>query len=129
MARSDWNGIIAVPRPLAASVDREALGSIDSADEAAILSKLNQFALDQGLAAGQMAYEVFNENTGEVTAVLDLAWPEGLQAEFSRPVAVLIDEDDSVQIAANDADFRVFASPEAFKRYVEMEILNELVHV
>lgn len=120
---------IAVPRPLAASEVREALGSIDSADEAAILSKLNQFALDQGLAAGQMAYEVFNENTGEVTAVLDLAWPEGLQAEYSRPVAVLIDEDDSVQIAANDADFRIFTSPDAFKRYVEMEILNELAHV
>ena len=110
-------------------MDEGALGSIDSEDEAAILSELNQFVLDQGLAAGQMAYEVFDGNTGEVTAVLDLAWPDGLQAEYSRPVAVLIDEDDSVQLAANHADFRVFTSADAFKRYVEMEILNELVPV
>ena len=110
-------------------MDRGALGSIDSEDEAAILSELNQFALDQGLAAGQIAYEVFDGNTDEVTAVLDLAWPDGLQAEYSRPVAVLLDEDDSVQLAANHADFRVFTSVDAFKRYVETEILNELVQV
>ena len=120
---------IAAPRSSAASMDRGALGSIDSEDEAAILSELNQFALDQGLAAGQIAYEVFDGNTDEVTAVLDLAWPDGLQAEYSRPVAVLLDEDDSVQLAANHADFRVFTSADAFKRYVEMEILNELVQV
>ena len=120
---------IAASRPIGAPMDRGSLGSIDSEDEVAALSALSEFVLDNGLAAGQMAYEIFDAESGEVTAVLDIAWPDGLQAEYSRPVAVLIDEDDSVQLVANQADFRVFTSVDAFKRYVEMEILNEQVQV
>ena len=102
---------------------REELSSIDSEDEAAILAALNQFALHQGLAAGQLAYEIFNEDSGEPVAVLDLAWPDGLQAAYSQPVAVLIDEDPLVQLAANSANFKVFTSSDEFHHYVEREIL------
>ena len=72
-----------------------------------------------------MGYEVFEEATGELTAVLDLAWPDGLQAGYSQPVAVLIDEDTTVQLATNNAGFRVFTSPDGFRRYVDGEILTE----
>ena len=118
-----------MPRTVVASAASEALGSIDSHDEAAILAELNHFALEQGLAAGQLAYEAFDEDTGELTAVLDLAWPDGLQTGFSQSVAVLIDEDDVVRLAANNAGFRVFTSPDSFRRYVEREILTELAQV
>ncbi len=104
-------------------------GGIDSEDETAILAALNEFVLEHGLAAGQMAYEIFDEDTGEPTAVLDLAWPDGLQAGYSRPVAVLIDEDASVQLAANDANFRVFTSSTDFRHYVQREILTEPIQV
>ena len=118
-----------MPRIVVAPAASEATDSIDFQDETAILAELNQFALEQGLAAGQMAYEVFDENTGELTATLDLAWPDGLQVGYSQPVAILIDEDTAVRLAANDAGFRVFTSSDGFRRYVERGILTELVQI
>lgn len=104
-----------------------ALGSIDSQDETSVLEELNRFVLEHGLAAGQIAYQVVDPDNGQLTAELDLAWPNGLQAEYSRPVAVLIDEDVPVRLAAYDAGFRVFTSSGLFRRYVEREILTDLV--
>ena len=98
---------------------------INSEDEGAILSELIEFALGQGLSAGQIAYEVLDSETQELAAVLDLAWPQGLQTEYSQPVAVLIDEDDTVRHAAVEAGFRVFTSPDRFLQYVKHEILGE----
>ena len=119
----------AMPRTVVVPSVREAPGSSDSQDETAILTELNHFALEQGLAAGQMSYEVVQDDTGELSAVLDLAWPDGLQAEYSEPVAVLLDEDAAVRLAANDAGFRVFTSSDSFQRYVEREILTERIRV
>ena len=118
---------VVVLRTVVVPTASDAPDSIDSQDETTILEELNHFALEQGLAAGQMAYEVFDEDTDKLTGVLDLAWPDGLQAEYSQPVAVLIDEDDTVRLAANDAGFRVFTSSDGFRRYVEREILSEPV--
>ena len=102
--------------------------TIDSVplDEAEILNAANSFALERGLPAGEMAYEITDQDTGELIT-LDLAWPDGMQIGFSRPVALLIDEDDSVHSAAGDVGFRVFTSLENFCRYVERDILAQAV--
>ena len=118
---------VSVPSAPIVSATSEVPDRIDIEDETTVLAELNNFALEQGLAAGQMAYEVFDEDSGELTAVLDLAWPDGLQSEYSRPVAVLIDEDSAVRLAASDAGFRVITSSDDFRRYVEREILREFV--
>ena len=102
-------------------------GIIDSYDETGILIDLNQFVLEKGLAPGVLSYEVVSNDTGELIAVLDMAWPDGLQAGYSPPVAVLIDEESTIRLAAGDAGFRVFTSPEGFRGYVDREILAEAV--
>ena len=94
-------------------------------DEAAILANARRFALERGLPAGEMAYEIIDEDTEELIT-LDLAWPEGLQVGYSRPIALLIDEDDTVRRAAGDAGYRVFTSLAGFCRYVEQDILAEV---
>ena len=119
---------VVMPGAVVVPVVGESPDGIDSQDEAAILYELNHFVLQQGLATGQMSYEIFDEDTDELT-VLDLAWPDGLQAGYSGPVAVLIDEDATVRLAANNAGFRVFTSSDGFRRYVEWEILTEPVQV
>lgn len=94
-------------------------GDLDADEEEAILEELNHFAADCGLPLGELGHEIFDANTGDLTATLDLAWPNGLQDGLSEPVAVLIDEENSVRIAANNAGFhRIYTTPEEFKRYV-----------
>ncbi len=112
-----------IARPTSSS--RETPGGIGSEDEAERLAEINSFAQEKGLAPGQFAYEVFDEESGELAAVLDLAWPDGLQLEYSRPVAVLIDEDAMVRLTASNAGFRVFTSAVDFQRYIERDILVE----
>ncbi|HUT10778.1 MAG TPA: hypothetical protein VMY42_09795, partial [Thermoguttaceae bacterium] len=66
-----------------------------------------------------------DEESGDVMAILDLAWPDGLQEGLSQPVAVLIGEGEEVEEAASQAGFRFFSSVRSFRRYVKEEILAE----
>ena len=96
-------------------------------EEGEILVKLNEFVVQGGIPAGELDYKVSDAN-GNLTATLDLAWPNGLQDGLSEPVAVLIGETDAVINAAFNAGFRhVFTSPdgEDFMYYVRHKILGE----
>ena len=87
------------------------------------LEELNKWIEKQGLPRGVVAFDFADEETGEQKAVFDLAWPDGIQEELSEPVAfILTDESEALSIA-NAAGFRCFTSTDAFKRYVEKEIL------
>ena len=109
----------------APSMPATATPGVDSDDEEAILESVNNFANEKGLPSGEVAYEVFGEDGQELIGVLDMAWPDGLQVGFSKPVALLIDEETSVIKAAGNAGFRVFTTEQDFRRYVEREILIE----
>lgn len=93
-------------------------------DEGLILEHARSFAIERGLPAGEIAYEIVDSDTGEMVT-LDLAWPDGLQALYTQPVALLIDEDEIVRRMASDNGFRVFTSLYNFRRYVEREIFAE----
>ena len=104
---------------------------LDAEEEEAVLEELNKFVIALGLSGGELGYEL---RTAEDAAVLDasgeaipldLAWPNGFQDGLSEPVAVLIDEEPSVRIAANNAGFKqIFTDPEAFRAYVR-ELVGE----
>ncbi len=100
-----------------------AMGYVDPDDESAILTEANLFATEHGLPAGELAHEIYDEDTEEIIATLDLAWPDGLQMGYSQPIALLIYEDDTVRRMTNDAGFKVFTSLSDFRRYVERDIL------
>ena len=92
-------------------------------DEEVALRGLIDWGRARGLPEGHLAYELADPQTGEPLAVLDVAWPDGLQLEYSEPVAVLLDEEPDTLQVANDCGFRHFTGIEAFKRYVESDIL------
>ena len=106
------------------AVDAVGPGVVDPDDEAAILASANRWAVEHGFPAGEMAYDLIDEDTHELIA-LDLAWPFGLQVGFSQPVALLIDEDERVRRAASEAGFRVFTTLDGFCRYVERYIIAD----
>ena len=98
--------------------------SIADDEEEALIHEINEWAQSKGLSAGIIGYEFADPITGEQLAMFDLAWPEGVQSELSAPVAVLIDEDQDVLIAANRHGYRFFVNKEDFQSYVNNEILS-----
>jgi len=99
-------------------------GSILSKEEEDLIINCNIWITERGLPEGEILYELEDDVTGEILAILDLAWPNGLQEGFSSPVALLIDEENDTFKAANSAGFTYFTEVEKFKEYVEKEILT-----
>ncbi len=97
--------------------------SIADDEEEALLLEINEWMEEQGLSGGIFGYEIAHQTTGEQIAMFDLAWPEGVQSELSEPVALLIDEDRDVLVAAGSNGYRFFTNTEAFKAYIQNEIL------
>ena len=95
-------------------------------DEDREIAGLNAWMEEQGLQQGLVAYDFANPETGEQRAVFDLAWPNGIQEEFSQPVAVLLNEPREVLALASQVGFRCFTDPAAFKRYVATEIVGTM---
>jgi len=110
---------------LPSAVSATVHGELDDDEEEKVIDYINRFVTDHGLPVGELGYEILDPNTGEAT-VLDLAWPNGLQDGRSEKVAVLINEENSVRIAANKAEFgKVFTDPDEFREYVRKDILGE----
>ncbi|MDE2941462.1 MAG: hypothetical protein OXP10_03845, partial [Chloroflexota bacterium] len=94
-----------------------------SLDEDEILLDANIWVTEQGLPEGEMPFELVDEATGELLAILDLAWPHGLQEGLSKPVALLIDEDAEVEAVASQHGFSCYTDAESLKGYVATQIL------
>jgi hypothetical protein len=100
-------------------------GGIVTAEEARIVQKCNEWVVGQGLPQGEVMYELCDPVTGEPLAILDLAWPRGLQEGLSPPVALLIDEMRETEEIVNQMGYRHFRNFESFRAYVSREILAE----
>ena len=96
-------------------------GIVDDAEEQA-LQACNRWVIEQGLPAGELAYNLVNAE-GDAIAIFDLAWPEGIQAGYSQPVALLLDEGNDTEELANRAGFLFFTDVERFENYVRHDIL------
>jgi len=103
------------------------LGGISNEEEEERLEALNVWIEEQGLPRGVLPYDFADAETGEQKAVFDLAWPSGVQAELSQPVAVLLNESAETIAIASQAGFRCFTAVDEFQRYVQTEILVEEV--
>jgi hypothetical protein len=99
------------------------MGGITSEDEEEALEALNDWMDEQGLPRGVLAYDFADPLTGEQKAVFDLAWPNGVQAELSQPVAVLLNESSEVIAIASQAGYQCFTTVADFQRYVRSQIL------
>lgn len=102
-----------------------AVGAIESLEEDEALRGVNAWVTQLGLAPGQLAFEIVDATNGEQQAVLDLAWPEGVQEGLTEPVALLLDEGEEVLALASSHGFRCFVEIEAFREYVTKEVLAE----
>jgi hypothetical protein len=100
------------------------LGGMVGQDEEDLILQCNEWVVEQGLPEGEMLYELADQDTGQPLAIIDLAWPNGLQEGYSQPVALLINESRETEEAVNLAGFRHFTDFEAFRTYVQREVLS-----
>lgn len=100
------------------------VGCVTSETEEQELEALNDWIESLDLPRGHVNYDYSDGKTGAQQAIFDLAWPIGLQAELTTPVAVLLDEPIEVISLASRAGFRCFTTIDEFRIYVENEILN-----
>ena len=98
-------------------------GGIGRDEEEDLLIEFNEWVVGQGLSEGEFLFELSDPDSGEPYGVLDLAWPGGLQEGLSVPVALLIDEPEETEAAANRAGYRFFTDVDSFRSYVDREIL------
>ena len=105
--------------------EKVVFGSISSDEEEQELENLMEWMHQQGLNQGVMSYDYSDEESGDQLAVFDLAWPDGVQEKLTEPAAVLLNEPAETISIANKAGFRCFTSVQAFKKYINQEILRE----
>ena len=116
-----WLSGPSAPSPTPAPV----LGGIANEDEEQELEAVNAWMQANGLPKGVLAFDFSDPDTGQQKAIIDLAWPNGIQEELSQPVALLLNEGAEVLAIASQAGFRCFVSTEEFRRYLKSEILSE----
>jgi hypothetical protein len=122
-----YNGHVTELEDTSSIFDREVAripGQIESPEEEEILLTCMLWMEQKGLPTGDLEYELVDESTKQPRAVLDLAWPDGIQTHRSQPVALLIGEtDDTLQVAQLNG-YRCFVDLSQFKTYVSDEILG-----
>ena len=114
----------AVPTPaVVEAVAAPVPGGIGTEEEEQLLLECMVWLEEQGLPEGELMFELTHPETGAPLAVLDLAWPDGLQVGLSDPVALLIDEGPRTLEEASQAGFRCFVDLKEFREYVQHEVL------
>lgn len=98
--------------------------SIASDEEESVLQAAMQWMEAQGLPRGEYGYELVDD-TGNLLATLDLAWPRGIQEGMTRQAALLIDESEETRNIAEDQDYKCFTNLPDLQQHVQREILGE----
>lgn len=103
------------------------IGGIADEEEESIIKNINEWILSKGLPIGEFQFEIiFDDNK---TAIIDLAWPDGIQTGLSKPVAFILNEEKELEEILNKAGFTFYTNPEDFKDYVEREILVQSTEI
>ena len=100
-------------------------GGITEEWEEAAISELNEWMQENDLPWGEVEYELVGQESGDAEAILDLAWPGGVQSGYSESVALLIDEGPEVIQAASNNGYRVFTDIVEFKTYIKTDVLGD----
>ena len=98
-------------------------GGVSSDEEQKQLEDVNSRVVAMGLSEGEFSYELIDERTEQPKAMIDLAWPDGLQTGLSQPVALLIDEDAAVETIVSQAGFRIYTNAQSLMHYVSQDVL------
>ena len=63
-----------------------------------------------GISSPESHHEICDDETGEVRAVADIAWPQGIQTGRAEPVALLLAPDPETEAHLGERGYRFFTS-------------------
>ena len=81
----------------------------NAADEEEEIENMVLWMHEHGLTEGTLNHEIVNDD-GQVVAIIDLAWPQGIQPGLSEPVALLLNETAETQATVSKYGSRYFTS-------------------
>lgn len=67
-------------------------------------------AQELSIAAPESHHEICDDDTGDVLAVADIAWPQGIQTGRTEPVALLLAPDPEIEAHLGERGYRFFTS-------------------
>ena len=76
-------------------------------------SWMEEHGLNTGVANHQLV-----ASDGTEVAIIDLAWPQGIQVGLSEPIALLLNESAETQAAVSKYGYRYFTSTEELKSFI-----------
>lgn len=102
-----------------AKTDIEAYSSkiFDSASEEEDIENMSSWMTEHNLNSGTTNHVLIDEN-GEEVAIIDLAWPQGIQQGLSEPIALLLNETADTQATVSKFGYRYYTSVEELKNYI-----------
>jgi len=83
-------------------------------EEEKLLFETSLWMVEHGLFEGIENYQLVDDD-GNVIAIADLAWPDGIQTNLSEPVAILLNESDNTKRCFNQKGYRYFTDIQDFK--------------
>lgn len=104
-------------------IDETSVISVSVEEEEEIILSTSIWMEEQGLNPGTMNYELIDDDNNQI-AIVDLAWPDGIQTGLSEPVAILINEPEEIHTLVNEFGFKYFTDKISFINYVTDSILK-----
>lgn len=98
------------------------LHTTDDAEEEAI-EELSLWMENHGLQPGTSNHALLDDN-GNIVAIIDLAWPQGIQNGLSEPIALLLNETADTQAIVSRYGYRYYTDVTEFKEYIETNYLS-----
>lgn len=109
-------------------VQQRLVVSSKTAEEEELLDLL-AWLEERYLPRPELNLEVVQPDGGEVLAIIDAAWPKGIQEGYSQPVALLLNEEPEIETRVSEAGYRFFTTTEALQAYIEHEIEHVPPHI
>ena len=79
--------------------------------------------VSHGLNEGTTNHELLDD-IGNTIAIIDLAWPQGIQSGLSTPVALLLNESAETQAVVSGNGYRYYTSVDELKSFIEENYLQ-----
>lgn len=87
------------------------------------IDEMSLWMTEKGLNPGTANHELIDQS-GKVIAIIDLAWPHGIQAGLSEPIALILDESADVQAIVSKYGYRYYTNIAELKAFIEETYLN-----